>query len=141
MEQRLSVISLGVADLARSRRFYVEALGWKPAIDMDEIVFFQVGGLVVGLFPGLAEDAGVEAQRRPAAGLVALAHNVRTEDEVDTLLKAVEAKGAVVTRPAQDLPWGGRSAYFTDPDGHLWEIAWNPAWPIDDEGRVRIPAS
>lgn len=138
MEQRLSVISLGVADLARSRRFYVDGLGWKPAIEMDEIIFFQAGGLVVGLFPGLAEDAGVEGAGRPFGGLIALAHNVRTRDEVDAMVAEVEAAGAVVTRAAQDLPWGGRSAYFADPDGHLWEIAWNPAWPIDEEGRVRI---
>jgi len=136
MEQRLSVITLGVADLKRSQTFY-ERLGWTPAFEAEEVVFYQAGGLVVGLFPGLAEDAGVEGESR-GPGLIALAHNVRDRAAVDELMAQAKAAGARITRAAQDAPWGGRAGYFADPDGHLWEVAWNPAWPIDAEGRVRI---
>jgi catechol 2,3-dioxygenase-like lactoylglutathione lyase family enzyme len=139
MEQRLSVITVGVKDLARSRRFYVEGLGWTPAGEGEDVVFFQAGGLVVCLFAGLPEDAGVDAASRPG-GLLALAHNVRTRDEVDALMAEAERAGATVTRPAHDAFWGGRTGYFADPDGHLWEIAWNPSWPIDAEGRVQFRA-
>ena len=134
MEQRLSVITLGVADLERSRRFYA-GLGWKPAFEHESVAFYQAGGLVVALFPGLPEDAGVEAEAR-GPGLIALAHNVRTREEVDALMAEAKAAGARITKPAHDAFWGGRTGYFADPDGHLWEIAWNPAWPIDAEGRV-----
>jgi catechol 2,3-dioxygenase-like lactoylglutathione lyase family enzyme len=137
MEQRLSVITLGVADLARSRRFYVEGLGWRPALDMDEVVFFQAGGLVVGLYPDLAKDAGVEGR---AAGLISLGHNVRERDGVDVLMAQAATAGATITQPARDMPWGGRSGYFADPDGHLWEIGWNPAWPIDAAGNMTLRA-
>ena len=140
MEQRLSVVTLGVADLGRARRFYVDGLGWRPALEMDEVVFFQAAGLVVALFPGLADDAGLAGEPRSRGGLIALAHNVRSRDEVDGLLAQAAAAGARITRPAHDPPWGGRSGYFADPDGHLWEIAWNPAWPIDAEGRVTFAA-
>jgi hypothetical protein len=137
MEQRLSVITLGVADLARSRRFYVEGLGWTPALAIDEVVFFQAGGLVVGLYPDLAKDAAVEGR---SAGLISLGHNVRERDGVDLVMAQAENAGARITRPARDTDWGGRSGYFADPDGHLWEVAWNPHWPIDAAGNVRIAA-
>ncbi|MGE5500533.1 MAG: VOC family protein [Ignavibacteriales bacterium] len=139
MEQRVSLITLGVSDLARSRRFYVEGLGWAPAMEVDgEVVFFNVGpGLVVGLFTGLAEDAGVE---REAGGLSSIAVNMRDKAEVDAVLAEAHAAGGVITKPARDTDWGGRSGYFADPDGHLWEIAWNPFWPVDEAGRVQIPA-
>ncbi|HEX6858688.1 MAG TPA: VOC family protein [Caulobacteraceae bacterium] len=138
MEQRVSLITLGVSDLERSRRFYVEGLGWTPAMSVEgEVVFFNVGpGLVVGLFTGLAEDAGVE---RPAGGLMSVALNVREKGEVDAVLAEAQRAGAKVTKPARDTDWGGRSGYFADPDGHLWEIGWNPFWPIEADGRVRIP--
>jgi len=139
MEQRLSVVTLGVADLARSRDFYAR-LGWKPVFENEGVVFYQAGGLVVALFPGLAVDAGVEAEGR-GPGLLALAHNVRTREEVDAVMAEAEAAGARIAKPAAEAFWGGRTGYFADPDGHLWEIAWNPAWPIDDEGRVRFASS
>jgi catechol 2,3-dioxygenase-like lactoylglutathione lyase family enzyme len=139
MEQRVSVITLGVRDLAASRRFYVEGLGWTPAMEAQgEVVFFNVGpGLVVGLYSGLAADAGVEA--RPA-GLTSISQNVAEKDQVDVAMAQAKAAGAKITMPARDTEWGGRSGYFTDPDGHLWEIAWNPFWPVDEAGRVQIPA-
>jgi catechol 2,3-dioxygenase-like lactoylglutathione lyase family enzyme len=134
MEQRLSVISLGVADVERSKAFYA-GLGWSPVFEHETAIFYQAGGLVFALFPGLAEDACVEAERR-GPGLIALAHNVRSPEAVDAVVDQARAAGARITKPAQDAPWGGRTAYFADPDGHLWEVAWNPAWPIDAEGRV-----
>jgi catechol 2,3-dioxygenase-like lactoylglutathione lyase family enzyme len=139
MEQRVTLITLGVSDLERSRRFYVDGLKWTPVMAVEgEVVFFNVGpGLVVGLFTGLAEDAGVE---REAGGLSSIALNLREKAEVDAVLAEAKRAGAVITRPARDTDWGGRSGYFADPDGHLWEIAWNPFWPIDDEGRMQIPA-
>lgn len=138
MEQRVSLITLGVADLERSRRFYVEGLRWSPVMAVEgEVVFFNVGpGLVVGLFTGMAQDAGVE---REAGGLMSIALNLREKEEVDAVLAEAERAGAVITKPARDTEWGGRSGYFADPDGHLWEIAWNPFWPVDAEGRVQIP--
>lgn len=139
MEQRVTLITLGVRDLGRSRRFYVEGLGWTPAMEVEgEVVFFNVGpGLVVGLFTGLAEDAGVE---REAGGLSSIALNLREKAEVDAVIAEAERAGAVITKPARDTDWGGRSGYFADPDGHLWEIAWNPFWPVDDAGRMQIPS-
>ena len=137
MEQRVSVITLGVKDLGLSRRFYVEGLRWAPVMEVEgEVVFFNVGpGLVVGLYSGLADDAGVQGR---GPGLVAIAQNVREKDEVDAVMAEAHGAGAVVTQPARDTDWGGRSGYFADPDGHLWEVAWNPFWPIDEAGRVQI---
>jgi catechol 2,3-dioxygenase-like lactoylglutathione lyase family enzyme len=139
MEQRVTLITLGVSDLERSRRFYVDGLKWAPVMVVEgEVVFFNVGpGLVVGLFTGLAEDAGVE---REAGGLSSIALNLREKAEVDAVLAEAERAGAVITKPARDTDWGGRSGYFADPDGHLWEIAWNPFWPIDEAGRMQVPA-
>ena len=137
MEQRVSVITLGVKDLDLSRRFYVEGLRWAPVMEVEgEVVFFNMGpGLVVGLYSGLAADAGV---RDRGPGLVAISQNMREKAEVDAVLAQALEAGAVITQPARDTDWGGRSGYFSDPDGHLWEVAWNPFWPIDEAGRVQI---
>lgn len=138
MEPRISVITLGTADIDRSVDFYTR-LGWTPALHTPEIAFFQVGGLVVSIFPGLAEDAGVQGESRKT-GLIAVAHNVTAPDQVDAVLAEAEAAGARITQPAHDAVWGGRTGYFADPDGHLWEVAWNPAWPMDAEGRITFKA-
>lgn len=139
MQPRVSIISLGVEDLARARAFY-EAMGWKAsALSNDTIVFFQAGSLILGLYPRalLAKDAGAPL----AAGSGAtLAHNVGSKEEVDQLLADAEAAGARMGRPAQDTEWGGYSGYFFDPEGHGWEIAWNPHFPLDSSGAVRLPA-
>jgi len=137
MEQRVSVITLGVADLAASRRFYVEGLSWSPVMEVEgEVAFFNVSpGLVVGLFSGLAKDAGVEGR---GAGLTSISQNVPDKNGVDVLMAEAEAAGAKITLAARDTDWGGRSGYFADPDGHLWEVAWNPFWPVDAEGRISI---
>lgn len=137
MQARFTAVTLGVSDIARSLRFY-EGLGLKAHTVMDEVAFIDMQGAVLCLFTGLAKDAGVVSQRREI-GLVAIAHNVRERGEVDAVLAEAKAAGATITRPAHDADWGGRSGYFTDPDGHLWEIAWNPFWPLDAEGRVNLP--
>lgn len=138
MDQRVSFITLGVSDLARSKAFY-ERLGWtaSPA-SQDSIVFFDLNGVVLGLFgrKDLAEDAGVPDG---AAGFsaITLACNQRSEAEVDAVMREAEAAGAVIVTPAEKVFWGGYRGYFTDPDGHIWEIAHNPFAPIDSEGRVK----
>jgi len=142
MEQRLSVVTLGVADLERSRRFYEAGLGWtaSPA-SQDGVVFFQLGGLVLALYPrpALAEDSGLPDTPAPRFSGITLAYNVRSRDEVaDVLETAVEAGGTLL-KPARDVFWGGHSGYFADPDGHTWEVAWNPFWPLDADGAVRLP--
>ncbi|GIJ19784.1 VOC family protein [Micromonospora lutea] len=139
MEQRLSLITLGVADLARSRDFYGQ-LGWHGQ-EVEQTVFFQAGGLVVVLWArqSLAEDAGVEDRGVGGFAGVALAQNVRERAEVDRLMAAAAQAGATVTRPARDTSYGGYAGYFTDPDGHLWEIAWNPGFPIAADGTITIP--
>lgn len=133
MEQRLSLVSLHVADLSRSLHFY-RALGWTVAFADDEVGFIQLNGVVLSLFPGLAQDAGLMGAG--AGSRFALAHNVRSPDQVDAVLAEAEGAGAAITRPAHDADWGGRSGYFADPDEHLWEVAFNPAWPLADDGSV-----
>jgi catechol 2,3-dioxygenase-like lactoylglutathione lyase family enzyme len=142
MEQRLSMVTLGVADLARSRRFYEEGLGWKASgLGDGNVVFFQLGGIVLALWGrgALAEDA-----RLPDAGSgfggIALAHNVRRREEADAVLAQAEAAGGRILKPAQDTFWGGYAGYFADPDGHLWEVAWNPHFTLGEDGSLRLPA-
>ena len=140
MEQRLSLITLGVADLARSQAFY-EKLGWQRSVrEAPGIAFFQMGGIALALYPraALAEDAGVETAGRGFAGM-ALAHNVRSREEVDATIAEAMAAGAKLTRPAADAVWGGYSGCIADPDGFIWEIAWNPGFPLDSDGAVRLP--
>lgn len=142
MEQRLSLITLGVADLARSRAFYADGLGWTPStLGSEDVVFFQAAGIVFGLFgrDDLAADAGLPDAAGAGFRGVALAHNTRTRDEVDTVLARARRAGATITKPAEEAFWGGYSGYFADPDGHLWEVAWNPGMTIDADGHVTLP--
>lgn len=141
MEPRVSLITLGVADLARSRAFY-EQLGFKPSsLGGGEIVFFQAGAVALCLFAreSLADDAKVSAEGGGFRG-IALAHNVRAKADVDAVIGEARNAGAEVLKPAEDAPWGGRSGYFADPDGHLWEVAWNPHFPLAADGALSIPA-
>lgn len=141
MEQRLSMVTLGVDDLARARAFYESGLGWRPSsASNDQVVFFQLGGIVLGLYG--REALAAEANQSPGSGFggVALAHNVRDKAEVDAVLATAEAAGARILKAAEDTFWGGHSGYFADPDGHVWEVAWNPFWPIAVEGSVTLPA-
>lgn len=142
LDQRLSLITLGVEDLEASTRFYREALGWTPSsVGAGQVTFFPLQGFILGLFPRdeLAADAGVEALEGGGLSRVALAYNVRERDDVDAVLAALEQRGARIVKPAEDAVWGGRSGYFADPDGFLWEVAWNPGFPIDADGSVSIP--
>ncbi len=138
MEQRVSLVTLGVADLARSRAFY-EGLGWTTRAEPDDdVVFFQAGGMIVALWDRaqLAEDSVVADAG--GWGGVTLAHNVRSAEEVDAVLAEVEAAGATVGRPGAETFWGGYSGVFLDPDGHPWEIAHNPGWTLADDGSIRL---
>jgi uncharacterized protein len=138
MEQRVTVITLGVHDLQRARGFY-EALGWKTGAEPgDDVVFFQAGGMVVSLWgrDQLAEDSGVEDAG--SWGGITLAHNVRSPAEVDAIMAEALAAGGTITRPAAETFWGGYSGAFTDPDGHPWEVAHNPHWTLADDGTVRL---
>lgn len=137
MEQRLSLVTLGVADLARSRRFY-EALGWRALGGPEGVVFFQLPGMVFGLWPraSLLEDAGLDKDAGPAAPSSALAYNCRSREEVDAVIAEAKSAGAKILKTPREVFWGGYSGYFSDPDGHLWEAAWNPFWTIDDKGMI-----
>ena len=138
MEQRLSLVTIGVADLARARAFY-EALGWRTgAAPADDVVFFQSGGVIVALWgrDQLAEDSGVED--RGGWGGVTLAHNVRSPEEVDAVIAEAEKAGARIARPGGKTFWGGYSGVFVDPDGHPCEVAHNPHWTLAEDGSVRL---
>jgi catechol 2,3-dioxygenase-like lactoylglutathione lyase family enzyme len=140
MEQRISLITLGVSDLKLSREFY-ERLGWRRSMANTEgIVFFQAGGMALALYPrpALAKDANVAPESQGFGG-VTLAYNTRNHDEVDSVLKEAKAAGATIVKPAQEAFWGGYSGYFSDPDGFLWEVAWNPEFAIAEDGSLRIP--
>ena len=133
MEPRISIITLGVADLPRSVAFYRDGLGLTLFDDNTEsIAFFQNKGTWLALYPkaALAADVGISAEGSGFSG-VTLAHNVRTKEEVDDLLAVAVSAGAALVKPAQDTFWGGYSGYFTDPEGYLWEIAWNPHFWIE----------
>ncbi len=130
MEQRISLVTFGVRELARARAFY-EALGWRGAQQPDdEIAFFQAGGMVFGLWTALGGHGapGIE-----------LAHNVRSPEEVDALLAAAERAGATIVRPAARAEWGGYTGAFADPEGYVWEVAHNPDWRLADDGSVSLP--
>jgi uncharacterized protein len=139
MEQRLSLVTLGVADLERARRFYEDGLGWRRGNNHPEVVFFQIGGAVLALWrrDALAQDAGLPDAGSGFGGIT-LAYNARTREEVDAVLAEAEAAGANILKPAEDAFWGGYSGYFADPDGHVWEVAWNPEWTVADDGSVRL---
>ena len=140
MEQRISLITLGVHDLAASAAFF-EALGWRRSMQNAEgVAFFQCGCMALALWPwaSLAEDAGVSPERSGVGGF-ALAYNARTREAVDAVLKQVAELGAVVTKPATEVFWGGYSGYFRDLDGHLWEVAWNPGFALDASGAIKLP--
>ncbi len=142
MQQRLSLVTLGVSDLARSRAFYCEGLGWKASSSGNEhVVFIDLGGVVLSLFSrtALAEDARLSPTGSGFSG-VSLAQNVRSEADVDRALADAERAGAKILKPAEKTFWGGYAGYFADPDGHAWEVAHNPFWPLDEHGRVRLPA-
>ncbi len=141
MEQRLSLVTLGVADLDRSIAFY-EGLGWTRSMRAAEgVAFFQLGGMGLSLYPlsDLSADVGVDEEPLVAWRGIALAHNVRERREVDTIVETVARLGGSVVNAPEEKFWGGYGAYFADPDGHFWEIAWNPGFPLDETGSLTIP--
>lgn len=140
MEPRISLVTLGVDDLDRAVRFY-EAMGLKRNMNAtDGVAFFQMGGLVLGLWgrEHLATDAGISSGRGGFSG-VSLAYNTRTEAEVDEVLDKAERSGGRIVKPAQRAFWGGWYGYFADTEGHLWEVAHNPDFPIAEDGSISLP--
>ena len=141
MDQRVSLITLGVGDLARARTFY-EALGWRTGAGPgDDVVFFQANGIIVGLWSreSLTADSGVEDSG--GYGGVTLAYNGRDRAEVDATIEQARAAGATIAREPGETFWGGYSAVFVDPDGHPWEVAHNPHWTVDEGGNVTLPGA
>ncbi len=141
MRQKLSLITLGVKDLRRALAFCQRGLGWKiSSASGDDVAFFPMGGIVFALYPRekLADDATV-SPIGPGFSGIALAYNAKSQDEVDTVLQTVQRIGAKIVKPAQKAFWGGYSGYFADPDGHLWEVAWNPFWQFDDRDNLLLP--
>ncbi|MCB1495648.1 MAG: VOC family protein [Bauldia sp.] len=140
MEQRISLVTLGVADLERSRRFYEDGLGWTRSNRDDGVVFYQLPGMILGLWlrKDLAADAGLADDGATFSGM-ALAYNTRSREEVDAFLADAEAAGGRILKPAEEAFWGGYSGYFADPDGHPFEVAFNPFWTIGEDGGVSLP--
>ncbi len=140
MEPRISLITLGVADVGRARAFY-ESLGWKASgASQPEVAFFQAGGMALALFSraSLAEDAHL-TDIGGAFGGITLAQNMVSEEAVDQLLEEARRAGATILKPAQRVFWGGYSGYFADPDGHPWEVAYNPGFKLQADGRLVLP--
>ena len=141
MDQRISVITLGVTDLSRSCRFYEDGLGWEASgRSTADIIFFQVGGMVLALYSSkaLAEDAHLVNDGTGFGGMT-LAYNVRQRKDVEAVLAEAQVAGAKLLKAAEDTDWGGYSGYFADPDGYPWEVAWNPHWSLMEDGSVQLP--
>jgi catechol 2,3-dioxygenase-like lactoylglutathione lyase family enzyme len=142
MEPRINLITLGVADLPRAVQFYRDGLGWPTNYKADEpIAFFKLTGIILSLYPlkDLAPDISPEIKpARSGFGGITLAHNVRTKAEVAEVLALAERAGGRIVKPAQDVFWGGHSGYFSDPDGYYWEVAWNPVFPLDADGFMKL---
>lgn len=140
MRQKLNLITLGVSDFKKSLAFYEDGLGWKKSsFSMDELAIFPLGGITLALFPRheLAKDAGIENVSTVFSGL-SLSYNTKSEKEVDEVLQLVEKLGASIVKPAQKAFWGGYSGYFKDLDGHLFEVAYNPVWELDENDNLKL---
>jgi predicted lactoylglutathione lyase len=140
MDQRLSLVTLGVSDVVRARAFY-EALGWQVGLDIEETVFFQAGAFIVTLWSRekLADDSGVTDAG--GWGGVTLAHNVGSTADVDAVIEEARRAGATIAREPAETFYGGYRGVFVDPDGHPWEVAWNPGFPLADDGSISLPPS
>jgi catechol 2,3-dioxygenase-like lactoylglutathione lyase family enzyme len=139
MEQRLSLVTLGVRDLAVARRFY-ETLGWRAVDSPPGVAFFQLPGMILSLYgwEDLASDATVPSAGEGFRG-ISVAYNTRSRAEVDATIAEAVAAGGTLVKAAHEVFWGGYSGYFADPDGHLWEVAHNPGWVIAGDGTISIP--
>jgi catechol 2,3-dioxygenase-like lactoylglutathione lyase family enzyme len=140
MEQRLSLVTLGVADLARTQAFYEQVVGWKAATSPPGVVFFDLNGLVFSLFPHeeLEKDMNAAAGSGRVSSGFALAYNARSREEVDAIFARLKSRGVNIVKAPEQAFWGGYSGYFSDPDGHKWEIAFNPYWTILPDGRISM---
>ncbi len=141
MDRRVSLITLGVADLERAVAFYRDVVGWAPSRELIDVAFFDLGGVVLSLWPhaSLAAELGLVPDLGPYHGST-LAHNVASRGDVDAIFDGLRARGATIPKAPAATEWGGYSGYFEDPDGHRWEVAHNPAWPLDADGRVVLTA-
>ena len=139
MNQHLHIITLGVRDFEKSKKFYAETLGWKLSRPQEGIAFFQAGGVVLALFPReeLAKDALVNAEGDNFAGFT-LAYNAQSESEVDEIIRELKSKGVKIIKEPQKVFWGGYSSYFADPDDNRWEVAYNPFFPFDENGNLKL---
>ena len=139
MDQRVSLITLGVENLERAKQFYENVLGWTAAESPPEVVFFDLNGVVLSLFEhgNLAKDMGVAPDMAAYRGF-ALAHNVKSKEDVDAIFAHLKRHGVTIEKEPQKAFWGGYSGYFSDPDGHKWEIAYNPFWAILEDGRISM---
>lgn len=141
MRQKLNLITLGVTDIARSIAFYEKGLGWqRSSASMDDLILFPLGGIVLALYPRtlLAEDATVSSRGNGFPGIT-ISFNAKSEKEVDEVLAEAKQAGGKIIKPAQKVFWGGYSGYFSDPDGHLIEVAHNPFWELDEKDNVKLP--
>jgi catechol 2,3-dioxygenase-like lactoylglutathione lyase family enzyme len=142
MEPRVTLITLTTRDLERAVRFYRDGLGW-PLSEHSvagDVAFFQAGGMVVGIYGLESQLADAQiAEAGTGFGGIVLAHNVRSATEVDAVLREAVAAGARLLRAGYTAPWGGYIGYFADPDGHTWEVAWNPGWPLAEDGSLTLP--
>lgn len=136
MQQQISLITLGIADLARSRRFYEEGFGWRAIFANESIAFYQMNGFVLAVWPKSSLEEDMQRADLQQPGAFALAHNVPTQADVEPTIEKLLRSGGRLLRPADEPPHGGFRGYLADPDGHAWEIAWNSAWSIDAEGHV-----
>ena len=143
MQQRLSLVTLGVVDLARAVAFYQGVLGWKVAASPPGVIFFDLNGVILALWPhaDLARDMNAKPGAPGDYPGYSLAQNVQSIEEVDAIFARVTQHGARIDKAPEHTPWGGYSGYFSDPDGHKWEIAWNPGWTIKPDGRISMQPS
>jgi predicted lactoylglutathione lyase len=141
MKQRVAVITLPVQNISAAKTFYCEGLGWTAAFENEEVTFFQLNGLVLGLFLKESFEKDIQASSVRHGRTVALAHNVETREEVEAVMAEAIAAGATLLKAPVEPPWGGYAGTFADPDGHVWEVAYNPAWPISEAGHTtfRMP--
>ena len=140
MNQHLHLVTLGVRDYETSKKFYTEILGWKPSSSSNEdVTFLQAGGVVLSIFQRekLAEDALVDPEGNGFAGFT-LAYNAQSEAEVDEIITTLKAKGVKILKGPQKVFWGGYNSYFADPDGNCWEVAYNPFFPFDENGNLKL---
>jgi uncharacterized protein len=140
MNQHLHLITLGVRDFEKSRRFYTEILGWKASsASQDDVAFFQAGGVVFAIYPRekLAEDALTSSEGSGFSGIT-LAYNARSESEVDEIVRDLKSKGVKIVKEPQKVFWGGYSSYFADPDDYRWEVAYNPFFVFGEDGNLKL---